>query len=592
MNFFTSITNYFYQPFEAKSCSLENELVVALAQGNEKKAIELIRNKNDLLINKQVNINGYLFDAPLWFYVLNGNRLSKVLEYCLTKGFIDVNWTYEGAIPLAYALFNNNSLGIDILIEQGSRMDQLFPEPGKILAFQKACGNEMPLEFFEFQTIWECSLLIGSLEFETICRKVQIPTDKQNDLFHASILIDDPISIAFILSQIDPCSHFINFNEVIDTIYKSQTIQQKEELFFYILELLKHYNIFNECLHKQYLNQALREGNSKIAKYLLQGSTNTLTIDEKGLTPLMHARLKEKSKRVNDEIYQLLKKQDCNFTSLVKQVVLFGYKFSLKGNHFEGFHRNDFFIKSMIKDLRQLLEVESYPSIDRVISSLEAAVFPRFERSINLFSNDLCTLIPCKWVKHSVSWIFFSVSWIFFRDICVKINLGDDAECPGINFFSIAKLSPEKIKEMIGGLCKIRECNIREDAISYFNKEMDQEHDLNHLFWIEQERKSGNCGWDLAKLALLALFILYEIKPQEKIDSDTLYKAYHSVKKLYSIWEDRVLVFNLKQIEPTLKSKFLCDLIKIDSNAMIKQLKDKYSNHVLMGKEIRKIWPD
>lgn len=255
-------------------------------------------------------------------------------------------------------------------------------------------------------------------------------------------------------------------------------------------------------------------------------------------------------------ILEEMDKRDKTFNEELMTCSLFGHRFSLRGELFEGLNiqQTSKVWHLIAKSLESISQNENrylqhYPKM--ISATIETLGTDKSDpEALSLRSLEKFSIVPCGWRKHAVV-------ALFSKKIVVKINTAKNRdETPnGMAFYSINNCDNEVRKNAIKTLIHYnRDAVPASKGFKYFTNTLSTQLDTELLAFIPFTQKSGNCAWSASKLAVLAHFILFDIEAEGKTCSKNAIEcSFQKVASAFDEWDIMDRMISIKEALPLLK---------------------------------------
>lgn len=255
-------------------------------------------------------------------------------------------------------------------------------------------------------------------------------------------------------------------------------------------------------------------------------------------------------------ILEEMNKRDDSFTEELTTCSLFGHRFSLKGEQFEGlnikqtsrvWHLLARSLEAVSSNENRFLQ-RSPKMISATIEALDANKSD--PEALSLRSLEKTSIVPCGWKGHAVV-------ALFSQNIVVKINtaINSDDYPSGMEFYYINNSDKEVRTSAIKTLIQHNSESVSAaKGFEYFTNTLSAQLDAELLALIPFEQKSGNCIWLASKLAVLAHFILFDMEVEGKTFSkEAIDSSFRSVASAFDEWDIRDRMMSISETLPLLK---------------------------------------
>jgi hypothetical protein len=263
--------------------------------------------------------------------------------------------------------------------------------------------------------------------------------------------------------------------------------------------------------------------------------------------------------RNQQELGAILKemdKRDEGFTEELTTCSLFGHRFSLKGELFEGLNieQTSRVWRLIARSLESASRNENrflQHSPKMISATVEVLDTDKSDPEVlSLRSLEKSSIVPCGWKGHSVV-------ALFSKNIVVKINTArnSDGSPNGMAFYSINKTDKEVRTNAIKTLIQYDSDKVpAPKGFEYFTNTLSTQLDAELLAVIPFAQKSGNCVWSANKLAVLAHFILFDIEAEGKaVSKEAIDRSFRNVASAFDEWDIRDRMTSISETVPLLK---------------------------------------
>jgi hypothetical protein len=317
-----------------------------------------------------------------------------------------------------------------------------------------------------------------------------------------------------------------------------------------------------------WIHQAISSLREKTITFLLDQGESIQTLDKNGSTPLDSG-----IRNFAGELYIRLVARDAGFSDEILKCRLFGHRFSLKGNLFEGIHPRwtRILVDSLLASISSTWDLTKSKRFDpsnfkNIKNCLSNSCSKDFEAHYQE-SKKLGTLLHCGWAKHATGVIFTS-------KLCITIDTGN--EDGGIDFFHLGTFEKTTITRAMECLSNNYFNQVSEETgEKYLHTTLPQELQLSRIHKIEYSQMSGNCAWMVYKSALLAFFMLQEIG-EKQVDEVIIKGSLGKVKEDFLIWDWHDSSESLRKAIPLLQKhhKYFGSYASIRSDLISNLLKE------------------
>ena|GEM_PF-4261273 len=255
-------------------------------------------------------------------------------------------------------------------------------------------------------------------------------------------------------------------------------------------------------------------------------------------------------------ILEEMNKRDDRFTEELTTCSLFGHRFSLKGEQFEGLNieQTSMLSNLIAKSLKTVSCNENkflHRSPKMISATIEALDTDKSDPEfLSLRSLKKPSIVPCGWNGHSVV-------TLFSKNIVVKINTArnSDNSLNGVAFYVINNRDNEVRTNAIKTLIQYnRELVPAQKGFEYFTNTLSAKLEAELLTLIPFAQKSGNCAWSASKLTVLALFILFDMKAEKKVFSrEAIEHSFRNVASAFVEWDTEDCIMSVSETVPLLK---------------------------------------
>ena len=297
-----------------------------------------------------------------------------------------------------------------------------------------------------------------------------------------------------------------------------------------------------------WLYGALIKNQKARVEFLLKENFNVRSVVTNGITPYFAAL--QRVEVFGEAIVEDIRKKDGGYSEDMVKCRLFGHRFELAGEYFEGVApwKIEWVTHGIIKTLKELSANPLYRS------SFSPAQVDNLVEVFTLSTKDSEQLYARAQKKETLvnaGWNGHIVTVIFTPSICVKINTGT-GDKRGISFYKIKTKDQERVKSVIKSL-KDNKNGTEAEGQRYFDEAMDKELNLEFVYSIWFHQKVGNCGYFANKCSLLALMIFQQMTEVENINERQLKTEFLKVLPAFAHWESLDRCRSISEALPILK---------------------------------------